>query len=108
MGDYGRYEPNDKQIEATQYLLAHGLTNKFIDLNYKLVAQNQVSLVRFFSESVSNIIFCLYRQKLVRVRVPMSTALSRNGHTSIPVAWMTIQRVAVNWGYHIHGMQTCK
>ncbi|XP_013109991.1 peptidoglycan-recognition protein LA isoform X1 [Stomoxys calcitrans] len=41
MGDYGRYEPNEKQLEATQYLLAHGLTNKFIDLNYKLVAQNQ-------------------------------------------------------------------
>lgn len=43
MGDYGRYEPNEKQVEATQYLLAYGLTNKFIDLNYKLVAQNQVS-----------------------------------------------------------------
>lgn len=42
MGDYGRYFPNDKQIEATQYLLAHAVTNKYVDLNYKLVAQNQV------------------------------------------------------------------
>ncbi|XP_037817544.1 peptidoglycan-recognition protein LA isoform X1 [Lucilia sericata] len=41
MGDFGRYQPNDKQIEATQYLLAHASTNKYIDLNYKLVAQNQ-------------------------------------------------------------------
>ncbi|GBO99945.1 Peptidoglycan-recognition protein LA [Eumeta japonica] len=42
MGDFGRYIPNDKQIEATQYLLAHASTNKYIDLNYKLVAQNQL------------------------------------------------------------------
>ena len=49
MGDYGRYEPEKKQIEATQYLLAHALTNKYIDLNYKLVAQNQVLFHLFLS-----------------------------------------------------------
>lgn len=46
LGDFGRYVPNDKQIEATQYLLAHASTNKYIDLNYKLVAQNQVKLTK--------------------------------------------------------------
>lgn len=45
MGDYGRYEPNESQIEATQYLLAHAMTNKFLDLNYKIVAQNQVNIM---------------------------------------------------------------
>ncbi|XP_067644487.1 peptidoglycan-recognition protein LA isoform X2 [Eurosta solidaginis] len=41
LGDYGRYEPSDKQLEATQYLLTHAVVNKYIELAYKLVAQNQ-------------------------------------------------------------------
>ncbi|XP_037929125.1 peptidoglycan-recognition protein LA-like isoform X2 [Teleopsis dalmanni] len=41
MGDYGRYIPSDKQLEATQFLLAHAKTSQYIDLAYKLVAQNQ-------------------------------------------------------------------
>ncbi|XP_073840307.1 peptidoglycan recognition protein LA isoform X1 [Musca autumnalis] len=56
MGDYGRYEPNEKQLEATQYLLAYGLTNKFIDLNYKLVAQNQTKQTRSPGANVYRII----------------------------------------------------
>ncbi|XP_036335562.1 peptidoglycan-recognition protein LA isoform X2 [Rhagoletis pomonella] len=46
MGDYGRYEPNEKQLEAAQYLLAHAVTNKYIDLAYKLVAQNQTKVTK--------------------------------------------------------------
>ncbi|KAM7357889.1 peptidoglycan recognition protein LA isoform 2-T2 [Cochliomyia hominivorax] len=56
MGDFGRYQPNDKQIEATQYLLAHAVTNKYIDLNYKLVAQNQTRTSRSPGANVYRII----------------------------------------------------
>lgn len=41
MGDYIRHQPDEKQLEATQFLLAYGVTNKHIALDYKLVAQNQ-------------------------------------------------------------------
>ena len=45
MGDYGRYIPTEKQLEAVQYLLTYAVTNKHITLDYKLVAQNQVSML---------------------------------------------------------------
>uniref|UniRef100_A0A1B0FQA6 Peptidoglycan recognition protein family domain-containing protein n=1 Tax=Glossina morsitans morsitans TaxID=37546 RepID=A0A1B0FQA6_GLOMM len=41
MGDYVRHKPEKRQVEATKYLLAHALTNKYIALDYKLVAHNQ-------------------------------------------------------------------
>ncbi|XP_050333449.1 peptidoglycan-recognition protein LA isoform X2 [Bactrocera neohumeralis] len=44
MGDYGRYEPSQKQLEAAQYLLSYAIANKYIDLGYKLVAQNQTKV----------------------------------------------------------------
>lgn len=42
MGDYIRHEPDEKQLEAAKYLLAYGITNKHLALDYKLIAQNQV------------------------------------------------------------------
>ncbi|XP_030372626.1 peptidoglycan-recognition protein LA [Scaptodrosophila lebanonensis] len=41
MGDYGRYEPSKKQLEGVQFLLAHAVANKQLDVGYKLVAHNQ-------------------------------------------------------------------
>ncbi|EDW69686.1 peptidoglycan-recognition protein LA isoform X2 [Drosophila virilis] len=41
MGDYGRYQPTAKQLEGVQFLLAHAVANHKLDLDYKLVAQNQ-------------------------------------------------------------------
>lgn len=41
MGDYIRSEPDPQQLEAVQFLLSYGITQKYIALDYKLVAQNQ-------------------------------------------------------------------
>lgn len=46
LGDYIRNEPSEKQLEAVQYLLAYGITNKHLALDYKLVAQNQTKSTR--------------------------------------------------------------
>lgn len=48
MGDYGRYQPTAKQLEGVQFLLAHAVANHKLDLDYKLVAQNQVSTLHPF------------------------------------------------------------
>jgi len=42
MGDYGRFKPGPKQLEGVQFLLAHAVANRNIEVDYKLVAQNQV------------------------------------------------------------------
>lgn len=42
MGDYVRYEPNDKQFSALDHLLAHGVAKDYLTKDYKLVAHNQV------------------------------------------------------------------
>ncbi|XP_044313683.1 peptidoglycan-recognition protein LA isoform X2 [Drosophila rhopaloa] len=41
MGDYGRFRPSAKQIEGVQFLLAHAVANRNLEVDYKLVAQNQ-------------------------------------------------------------------
>ncbi|XP_034657820.1 peptidoglycan-recognition protein LA isoform X1 [Drosophila subobscura] len=41
MGDYGRYAPTAKQLEGVQFLLAHAVANQQLEVDYKLVAQNQ-------------------------------------------------------------------
>ncbi|XP_055534430.1 peptidoglycan-recognition protein LA isoform X3 [Wyeomyia smithii] len=41
MGDYIRYEPNEKQYSALQHLLAHGVAEDYLAKDYKLVAHNQ-------------------------------------------------------------------
>lgn len=43
MGDYGRFNTTEKQLDGVQHLLAHAVANRKLDMNYKLVAQNQVS-----------------------------------------------------------------
>lgn len=47
MGDYIRYEPNEKQYSALQHLLAHGVATDHLTRDYKLVAHNQVSIYRY-------------------------------------------------------------
>jgi len=42
MGDYGRFKPSAKQLEGVQFLLAHAVANRNVEVDYKLVAQNQV------------------------------------------------------------------
>ncbi|XP_017956461.1 peptidoglycan-recognition protein LA isoform X2 [Drosophila navojoa] len=46
MGDYGRYVPTPKQLEGVQFLLAHAVANRKVDLDYKLVAQNQTKVTK--------------------------------------------------------------
>ncbi|KAH8259818.1 hypothetical protein KR026_011413 [Drosophila bipectinata] len=41
MGDYGRFQPSAKQLEGVQFLLAHAVANGALEVDYKLVAQNQ-------------------------------------------------------------------
>lgn len=41
MGDYIRYEPNDKQFSALEHLLAHGVAKDYLTKDYQLVAHNQ-------------------------------------------------------------------
>uniref|UniRef100_A0A8D8L5X4 Peptidoglycan-recognition protein LA n=1 Tax=Culex pipiens TaxID=7175 RepID=A0A8D8L5X4_CULPI len=41
MGDYIRYEPNEKQYSALQHLLAHGVATDHLTRDYKLVSHNQ-------------------------------------------------------------------
>ncbi|XP_052845388.1 peptidoglycan-recognition protein LA isoform X3 [Drosophila gunungcola] len=41
MGDYGRFRPSAKQLEGVQFLLAHAVANGNLEVDYKLVAQNQ-------------------------------------------------------------------
>ncbi|XP_017840744.2 peptidoglycan-recognition protein LA isoform X1 [Drosophila busckii] len=41
MGDYGRFTPTTKQLEGVQFLLAHAVANRKLEVDYKLVAQNQ-------------------------------------------------------------------
>lgn len=43
MGDYGRFHPSAKQLEGVQFLLAHAVANGALEVDYKLVAQNQVT-----------------------------------------------------------------
>lgn len=46
MGDYVRYEPNDKQFSALDHLLAHGVAKDYLTKDYKLVAHNQTRTTR--------------------------------------------------------------
>ncbi|XP_062543622.1 peptidoglycan-recognition protein LA isoform X1 [Armigeres subalbatus] len=46
MGDYVRYEPNDKQFSALDHLLAHGVAKDFLTKDYQLVAHNQTRTTR--------------------------------------------------------------
>lgn len=55
MGDYGRYVPTPKQLEGVQFLLAHAVANRKLDLDYKLVAQNQVSLPKLESSQFAEV-----------------------------------------------------
>ncbi|XP_055612498.1 peptidoglycan-recognition protein LA isoform X3 [Uranotaenia lowii] len=41
MGDYIRYEPNEKQFSALDHLLAHGVAEQYLTPNYKIVTHNQ-------------------------------------------------------------------
>lgn len=42
LGDYTLFKPEAKQLIALKNLIDIGVTGKFIDVNYKLIAQNQV------------------------------------------------------------------
>ncbi|XP_017053533.1 peptidoglycan-recognition protein LA-like isoform X3 [Drosophila ficusphila] len=46
MGDYGRYKPSAKQMEGFQFLLAHAVANRSLEVDYKLVAQNQTKTTK--------------------------------------------------------------
>ncbi|XP_055912640.1 peptidoglycan-recognition protein LA isoform X1 [Eupeodes corollae] len=46
MGDYIRHIPDERQLDAVKYLLAYGITNKHLAIDYKLVAQNQTKSTR--------------------------------------------------------------
>ncbi|XP_053682979.1 peptidoglycan-recognition protein LA isoform X1 [Sabethes cyaneus] len=46
MGDYLRYEPNDKQFSALQHLLAHGVAQDYLAKDYKLVTHNQTKTTK--------------------------------------------------------------
>lgn len=59
MGDYGRYEPSEKQLDAVTFLLAYGSVNKHIQLDYKLVAQNQVGFIGLMLFSVIILVILL-------------------------------------------------
>lgn len=41
MGDYIRFEPNEKQFSALEHLLAHAVAKDYLTKDYKLVAHNQ-------------------------------------------------------------------
>lgn len=44
IGDYVRYVPHPKQLDAIKLLIKYGVKHKIITENYKLVAHNQVKL----------------------------------------------------------------
>lgn len=46
LGDYIRHTPDENQFDAVRYLLAYGITNKYLAIDYKLVAQNQTKSTR--------------------------------------------------------------
>ncbi|XP_041673616.1 peptidoglycan-recognition protein LA isoform X1 [Drosophila eugracilis] len=46
MGDYGRFKPSAKQMEGVQFLLAHAVANRNLEVDYKLVAQNQTKTTK--------------------------------------------------------------
>ncbi|KAH8343522.1 hypothetical protein KR059_011982 [Drosophila kikkawai] len=46
MGDYGRFRPSAKQLEGVQFLLAHAVANSYLEVDYKLVGQNQTKTTK--------------------------------------------------------------
>ncbi|XP_032598800.1 peptidoglycan-recognition protein LA isoform X2 [Drosophila grimshawi] len=46
MGDYARYTPTPKQLEGVQFLLAHGVANRKLHVDYKLIAHNQTKTTK--------------------------------------------------------------
>ncbi|XP_017053503.1 LOW QUALITY PROTEIN: peptidoglycan-recognition protein LA-like [Drosophila ficusphila] len=46
MGDYTRFKPSAKQMEGAQFLLADAVANRSLEVDYKLVAQNQTKTTK--------------------------------------------------------------
>lgn len=42
MGDYNEFEPTWKQLEGVAFLLEYGITKRYLNKDYLLVAHNQV------------------------------------------------------------------
>lgn len=47
LGDFMRYEPEEKQFEAMIFLLNYGKTEKYLSNDYKIFGLNQTKLSKF-------------------------------------------------------------